>query len=151
VKVLPGEHYVTGSAEEMIVTVLGSCVPACVRDTALSVGGMNHFMLPESRDGRWGSASADLRFGNFAMEALIGSILKAGGCHARLEAKLFGGASLMGASAIGTANGEFVLRYLKDQGLSVVAQGRAASIRAASTTFHQRGWCTFSPCTVRAI
>jgi chemotaxis protein CheD len=71
VKLLPGDHYVTGLAEEMIVTVLGSCVAACIRDALAGVGGMNHFMLPESRDGRWGSASANLRYGNFAMETLI--------------------------------------------------------------------------------
>jgi chemotaxis protein CheD len=122
VKLLPGEHYVSESPDEMIVTVLGSCVAACIRDPTLGVGGMNHFMLPESRDGRWGSASANLRYGNFAMEALINDILKLGGSRGRLEVKVFGGASLMGASAIGTANGEFVLRYLKDEGLAVAAQ-----------------------------
>jgi chemotaxis protein CheD len=56
------------------------------------------------------------------MEKLINDILKLGGCRGRLEVKVFGGASLMGASAIGTANGEFVLRYLGDEGLSVAAQ-----------------------------
>ena len=44
-KLLPGEYYVT-TAGEMIVTVLGSCVSACVRDVRLGIGGMNHFMLP---------------------------------------------------------------------------------------------------------
>jgi chemotaxis protein CheD len=53
---------------------------------------------------------------------LINDILKRGGARCRLEVKLFGGASLMGASAIGTANGEFVLRYLKDEGLTVAAR-----------------------------
>jgi chemotaxis protein CheD len=47
VKVFPGEHYVT-DADEMLVTVLGSCVAACIRDPVAAVGGMNHFMLPES-------------------------------------------------------------------------------------------------------
>jgi chemotaxis protein CheD len=122
VKLLPGEHYVTRSPGEMIVTVLGSCVAACIRDPVAGAGGMNHFMLPESRDGRWGSASANLRYGNFAMETLINDILKCGGARCRLEVKLFGGASLMGASTIGTANGEFVLRYLNDEGLTVAAQ-----------------------------
>lgn len=45
VKVFPGEHYVT-HANEMLVTVLGSCVSACIRDPVAEVGGMNHFMLP---------------------------------------------------------------------------------------------------------
>ena len=83
---------------------------------------MNHFMLPESRDGRWGATCATLRCGNFAMEKLINDILKLGGSRGRLEVKLFGGASLMGACAIGLANGEFVLRYLKAAGQTVAAQ-----------------------------
>lgn len=122
VKLLPGEHYVTAVADEMIVTVLGSCVAACIRDPVIGIGGMNHFMLPESRDGRWGSTCVTMRYGNFAMETLINDILKLGGFRCRLEVKLFGGASLMGASAIGTANAEFVLRYLKAEGLAVAAQ-----------------------------
>jgi len=45
-KLLPGEYYVT-NRNEMITTVLGSCVAACIRDTVTGIGGMNHFMLPE--------------------------------------------------------------------------------------------------------
>ncbi len=45
VKVLPGEYYVSAD-DEAIVTVLGSCVAACIRDVRLGVGGLNHFMLP---------------------------------------------------------------------------------------------------------
>ena len=44
-RLLPGEYYVT-TAHEVIATVLGSCVSACIRDTRIGVGGMNHFMLP---------------------------------------------------------------------------------------------------------
>ena len=34
VKVLPGEFYVATAADEVLVTVLGSCVAACIRDRA---------------------------------------------------------------------------------------------------------------------
>src|ERR1035437_4135831 len=46
-KILPGEYYFTGK-DMLIVTVLGSCVAACIRDRVSGVGGMNHFMLPDS-------------------------------------------------------------------------------------------------------
>src|SRR4051812_34628725 len=46
-KILPGEYYYTGK-DMLIVTVLGSCVSACIRDRVTGVGGMNHFMLPDS-------------------------------------------------------------------------------------------------------
>lgn len=49
VEIYPGECYITGDKEEVaaLVTTLGSCVSACVRDRRLGIGGMNHFMLPQ--------------------------------------------------------------------------------------------------------
>lgn len=102
VKVFPGEHYVT-SADEMLVTVLGSCVAACIRDPAVAVGGMNHFMLPEAGTGAlasadrsnsdWCDPSFAMRYGNVAMEQLINDILARGGRRQRLEIKVFGAAT----------------------------------------------------------
>jgi chemotaxis protein CheD len=122
IKVNPGGHYVTRDKTETIVTVLGSCVAACIRDPVAMVGGMNHFMLPESGDGVWGVASASLRYGNFAMERLINDILCRGGHRSRLEIKLFGGACILGTTAlIGAQNADFVEAYLKAEGLSIAA------------------------------
>ena len=54
--ILPGQYYVTGG-RELITTVLGCCVSACIRDRIFGIGGMNHFMLPISGDGKgWGGA-----------------------------------------------------------------------------------------------
>src|SRR5262245_10217373 len=77
--ILPGEFFV--SREPMVVyTVLGSCISACIRDPIIGVGGMNHFMLPEPKEGgrgdSWGEST---RYGSFAMESLINEILKRGG------------------------------------------------------------------------
>ena len=44
-KLLPGDYYVTRE-DEVLDTVLGSCVSACIRNPRLRIGGMNHFMLP---------------------------------------------------------------------------------------------------------
>jgi chemotaxis protein CheD len=84
VKVLPGEYFVSKSADELLVTVLGSCVSACIRDVRTGIGGMNHFMLPHSRGGHWGGDMQSSRFGNFAMEKLINELLKAG-CYRHAE------------------------------------------------------------------
>ncbi len=123
VRVLPGEAYATSRRDEAIVTVLGSCVSACIRDPRSGLGGMNHFMLPESVTGQWGDGmSAAMRYGNFAMEALINSILKSGCSRTDLEIKLFGGANFSGGvTMIGTKNSDFALRYLKEEGLRVAA------------------------------
>ena len=67
VKVLPGEYYVTTKLDEVLVTVLGSCVSACIRDPIKGIGGMNHFMLPHSNSGSWAGDTQSTRFGNFAI------------------------------------------------------------------------------------
>jgi len=126
VKVLPGEHYVTQSSDEMIVTILGSCVAACIRDPIARVGGMNHFMLPENQTGTWGEDSSSLRYGNFAMERLINDILKHGGRRSRLEIKVFGGANVLSTGAkVGRQNCVFIEAYLKAEGLPIAARDLA--------------------------
>lgn len=123
VKLLPGEHYVTQSSDEMIVTVLGSCVSACIRDPMAGAGGMNHFMLPASSSGEWGQVPASLRYGNFAMERLINDIIKLGGRRSNLEIKVFGGANVLrNCGTIGHQNSEFIESYLKAERLPIAAR-----------------------------
>jgi chemotaxis protein CheD len=126
-KILPGEYYVT-IHDEAVVTVLGSCVSACVRDRVFGVGGMNHFMLPSSgmQDGdSWQSSSlsASTRYGNFAMEHLINDILKNGGRRENLELKIFGGGRILQQMTdIGRRNIAFVHDYITTEGLSLTAE-----------------------------
>jgi CheD, stimulates methylation of MCP proteins len=127
-KILPGECYVSRTGE-MIVTVLGSCVAACVRDVKIGVGGMNHFMLPvqlgEQSISRPSVVNAELCYGNWAMEYLINAILKQGGRRDRLEVKLFGGGRVLSSMTnmnIGKRNVEFVLDYLQKDSLTIAAQ-----------------------------
>lgn len=123
VKVLPGEFYVTRNADEVLVTVLGSCVSACIRDAKIGVAGMNHFMLPQSHAGGWGDDPQSTRYGNFAMEKLINELLKAGCARERMEIKVFGGGNVTDSSAaIGSQNADFVLRFLQAEGLPCAAQ-----------------------------
>jgi chemotaxis protein CheD len=123
VKVFPGEHYVTSDPDEMLVTILGSCVSACIRDPLAKVGGMNHFMLPEAAGGGWDTASDSMRYGNVAMERLINDILARGGMRQRLEIKVFGGGNVMKSTAnIGHRNADFVEEYLADESLPIAAR-----------------------------
>jgi chemotaxis protein CheD len=118
VKVFPGEFYVAHRPDETLVTVLGSCVSACIRDAATGVGGMNHFMLPHNATGTWGNDQKSTRFGNFAMEKLINELFKLGCARERMEIKVFGGANVTDSSvAVGSENCAFVLRYLEAEGL----------------------------------
>lgn len=125
VKVLPGEHYVTQRDDEMVVTVLGSCVAACIRDPLVGVGGLNHFMLPGERHGHLtGEASRynEMRYGHFAMEKLLNDVLSHGGLRERLEVKLFGGASMMASTIrIGDDNAEFAKEFVQKERLKLVS------------------------------
>jgi chemotaxis protein CheD len=126
-KILPGEYYVT-LRDEAVVTVLGSCISACVRDGKTGIGGMNHFMLPSGgKDGmgQWGSSdiSESTRFGSYAMERLINDILKHGGNRQNLEIKVFGGGRILTQMTdVGRKNIEFVERYLRTEGLRVLVR-----------------------------
>ena len=121
-KVFPGEFYLTKEPDEVLVTVLGSCVSACIRDPVAGVGGMNHFMLPHHGSGAWGKDLNSARFGNFAMEKLINELIKAGCVRQRMEIKVFGGGNVTDSSnAVGSENAEFIMAYLKAEGLPCAA------------------------------
>jgi chemotaxis protein CheD len=122
IKIFPGEHYVSDQPDEMLVTILGSCVAACIRDPHLGIGGMNHFMLPEANGAGWDTASDSMRYGNVAMERLINDILARGGIRQRLEIKVFGGGNVLNGTAnIGHRNADFVEDYLAAEKLSIAA------------------------------
>jgi len=109
----------------MIVTVLGSCVSACIRDRVSGIGGMNHFMLPDGGNDADSPISSSMRYGTYAMEILINEVLKAGAKRENLESKVFGGgAVLRGFNAInvGERNAAFVRSYLRTEGIRVVAE-----------------------------
>ena len=123
-KILPGELYVT-QVDEIITTVLGSCISACIRDPLAGVGGMNHFMLPISKDMSLldDKASSAARYGNFAMEQLINEILKNGGQRRNLEVKIFGGGHVLAnMTDVGKRNIDFAVEYIRLEGLRLVAE-----------------------------
>ena len=122
VKVLPGEYFVT-TTDVVLVTVLGSCVSACIRDTEKGIGGMNHFMLAESTEDS--SISASARYGTYAMEILVNHLLKVGARRQNLEAKVFGGGRVMASlsgSMVGDRNSKFVIEYLRTEGIPVASR-----------------------------
>jgi chemotaxis protein CheD len=125
-KILPGEFLVT-RRHEALTTVLGSCIAACMYDPRSGIGGMNHFMLPASASidsGAWaGETGHANRYGAYAMESLINALMKHGADRARLEAKLFGGAAVIrGMSDVGAKNIEFARRFLRLEGIPLLAE-----------------------------
>jgi chemotaxis protein CheD len=114
-----GDHHVSSSPDIVMSTILGSCIAACIRDPQLGLGGMNHFLLPEGDDA--GSEEEARRYGVNAMEILINSLLRAGARRDRLQAKLFGGASMFASLRnIGAENAAFAKRFLQAEGIAVI-------------------------------
>jgi chemotaxis protein CheD len=125
VKVFPGEFHVSSRPDETLVTILGSCVAACIRDPVTKVGGMNHFMLPQGHSSGWGNDPQSTRYGNFAMEKLINELIKCGCSRDRMEIKVFGGGNVIDTISnkpVGTQNAEFVLHFLEAEGLRCAVQ-----------------------------
>ena len=121
VKILPGEFFVT-TRDMLLVTVLGSCVAACIRDPERGIGGMNHFMLP---DAGTGVMSRSARYGAYAMELLVNELIKSGARRSALQAKVFGGGRVMATLSnanVGERTADFVLAYLAQEGIPVLAQ-----------------------------
>ncbi|WP_114968337.1 chemoreceptor glutamine deamidase CheD [Rhodoferax ferrireducens] len=119
VKVLPGEYFVANE-DLVIMTVLGSCISACLWDGKVRAGGMNHFMLPDGD-----SADGFGRYGSYAMELLINEMLKKGARRESMQAKVFGGAQVMAGFTtmnVGERNTKFVLDYLATERIPVVSQ-----------------------------
>jgi len=124
IKILPGEYFATKS-DTLIVTVLGSCVSACIRDRVSGIAGMNHFLLPNDGSGQDNILSESARYGAYAMEILINHLIKLGARREHLEAKVFGGGNVLKGFTtinIGERNAEFVMEYLKIERIPVVAQ-----------------------------
>lgn len=123
-KIMPGEYYATGR-DMVLVTVLGSCVCACIRDKVSGIGGMNHFMLPDSGQDQNNPLGESARYGTYAMEILINQLLKMGAKRSNFEAKVFGGGAVLRGftvANVGERNAEFVLKFLKTEKIHVAAQ-----------------------------
>lgn len=132
VTVLQGEYRVTTDQRTVFSTVLGSCIAACIYDAEHGVGGMNHFLLANARQG----GAANARYGIHAMELLINGIMKKGATRANLKAKVFGGAKMsVNLSDIGASNAEFVQRFLRDEGIPCVSSS-VGGTSARRVRFH---------------
>ena len=116
-----GDCRVSESRDETFSTVLGSCISACIRDTATGVGGMNHFLLGEQSCSARDRYGASARYGAFAMEQLINMVLSKGsGCKQNLDIKVFGGGKINAAlHDVGAQNIAFVREFLRAEGYAI--------------------------------
>jgi chemotaxis protein methyltransferase CheR len=120
-RIQSGEVYAS-AAPCLVSTVLGSCVATCLYDLEVAIGGMNHFMLPESGE----NSALPACYGVHAMELLIDRLLALGARRERLQAKLFGAAHVLSGSEQGRrvadSNAAFAKEYLLREGIATLAE-----------------------------
>jgi chemotaxis protein CheD len=122
--IYPGEFYV--SSNDVIATVLGSCISVCIKDTKTGMGGMNHFMLPGDVRSEDIFLSASAKYGMFAMEQLINDMLKKGGSQKHFQSKVFGGGHVLNFRKtdgnVPESNIDFVRAFLKMEQIEIVKE-----------------------------
>ncbi len=122
--IYPGEFHV--STEDVIATVLGSCISVCIKDRKTGIAGMNHFMLPGDVRSQDMFMSASAKYGMFAMEQLINEMIKKNGSKKDFEAKVFGGGHVLNFRKtdgnVPESNIEFVRAFLNMEQIPVVKQ-----------------------------
>lgn len=122
----PGEFFV-GGAEYQIRTMLGSCVSITLWHPFTSVGAMSHFLLPtrgtpDRRDG------LDARYGDEAMELMVGELEQLGIAVDQCQGKVFGGGNMFpdhhrpGGLHVGQRNGEAALELLNRHGVPILSE-----------------------------
>ncbi len=114
-------------APDVITTLgLGSCIGLTFYDPVSKVGGMVHYMLPDSTKVRNNANIA--KFADTGIEELLKRVLAAGANRGRLVAKIAGGAKMFEVSGlsdignIGARNAEAAKAKLKELGIRLVAE-----------------------------
>ncbi len=114
-------------APNVITTLgLGSCIGLVLYDPVTKVGGMVHYMLPDSTKVRNNSNVA--KFGDTGIRELLKRVVAAGGNKNRLVAKIAGGAKMFEVSGlsevgnIGARNAQTARETLKALGIRLVAE-----------------------------
>ncbi len=121
----PGDFKVVTGNDEVVSTLLGSCIAACMRCSVTGVGGLNHFLLPSVKGKCDNEDDKAMRYGDYAMNALVGSIIRMGGRRDALQVKIFGGANMYDTesrSPVGRSNIQFVLNYVHSEGIALLAE-----------------------------
>ncbi|MGO9088569.1 MAG: chemotaxis protein CheD [Candidatus Sulfotelmatobacter sp.] len=143
VYLLPGEFHASAQPCQ-IKTILGSCVSICLWDVSRLAGGMNHFLLPSSRE----AEPASLRFADLATKALLEKLLQLGCRLPNLRAQIFGGGSIFQnknglAISLGEQNVAAALALMKNARIPVSEQetGGTQGRKVVFNTDDGTAWC----------
>ena len=95
VKVIHAGEYYISNKDELIQTLLGSCIAVCLYDPVNKIAGMNHFMLPGKITKSDIFKDMSARYGISAINQLLEGMIKKGSDIRKIKAKLFGGGCVL--------------------------------------------------------
>jgi len=116
---------VKGGDDVLVTYSLGSCIAVAACDLQVGIGGLLHFMLPESRLDAGKAAQRPCMFADTGLAVLLEELERLGGQRRRLSIKLAGGAQVLDKAnffGIGQRNYTAVRRLLWKEGLLIDAE-----------------------------
>lgn len=115
-----GDYYVTWKKDEVLYTVLGSCVSVCLWNTRAGLIGMNHFMLPEHTKT---SKTVTGKFGDISLQLLLKEMVRYGSNIKDLKGAIFGGSFAKGVVIdVGESNIKMAREFLKKEKIPVMKE-----------------------------
>lgn len=120
----------------ILETILGSCVAVCLWDAHRRIGGLNHYLVPHGR----GEPERQNLYGATSIRSLIEKTIKLGADRHSLQARIFGGGSILKSLedifTIGAENVRTAREILAEYGIPIVQDfvGAECGIRIAFKT-----------------
>jgi chemotaxis protein CheD len=122
----------SNEADSLLVTyALGSCIAVAFHDPVTNIGGMVHYMLPDSTVDREKAQARPWMFADTSIPMLLNQLVKAGASRQRMKVYLAGGAQVLDAGGffeIGKRNYLAARKLLWKAGLLVKAEDVGGSI-----------------------
>ena len=127
---------------------LGSCIGLTLYDPVTKIGGMVHYMLPDST--KVSNNSNKAKFADTGIDELVRQMEKLGARKARMVAKIAGGATMFTFQGrndmmqVGERNVEAVKKKLKEISIPILAEdtgknyGRTVTFYPETGEFHIR-------------
>ncbi len=148
IKVGMADLNVAKAPDSLITVGLGSCIGLTLYDPLTKIGGMVHYMLPDSKELR--NNSNIPKFGDTGIRELLRRITAAGALRTRLVAKIAGGAKMFAVGGlsdvgnVGNRNTQAAKKALQELGIPLVAEdtglnyGRTVELDCSNGSFHIR-------------
>ena len=119
------------AASTLVTYALGSCIAVTIHDPVAKIGGMLHFMLPESKIDPAKAQQNPCMFADTGIAALLEAVKSGGAQPRRMVVRLIGGAQVMdseGVFEIGKRNYLAARRILWKAGILIAGEAVGGEI-----------------------